>query len=236
MATAPQVQTLAQVMAELDPAFAGQEAVIQKKQAGLGAKYDAQRAGITAEKGQGFNAINNQATNRGGSFSGVPIDEMSTYLSTKYLPGMQQANVQQNEADMALQGELAGIGTQKATSAMGTIERQRSDLNSWNMQQAQQEAAARENALNRQAQANEGAANRAASAAAKGPTGPSTQSVTTHMNDWASKRWGGDKRLSPNDFKSGYQEFFSYAGGSVDDYVAIMQRYVNNSHAKDYTF
>jgi len=233
---APQVQTLAEVMASLDPAFAGQEQVVQKKQAGLGAKYDAQRAGLTAEKGQGFNAINNQAVSRGGSFSGVPIDEQATYLSTKYLPGLQAADSQQNDEDLELQGQLATIGTQKTTSALGTIEKQKSDLNSWNMQQAQLEAQARENALNRAAQAAEGAASRAFSASQQAAKGPTTQAVTSHMNDWASKRWGGDKRLSPTDFKAGYQEFFSYAGGSVDDYVAIMQRYVNNSHAKDYTF
>lgn len=230
---APQVQTLAQVMAELDPAFSGQEQVIQKKQAGLGAKFEAQKAGITAEKGRGFNAINNQATGRGGSFSGVPIDEQATYLSTKYLPGMMAADSQMNEEDLALQGELATIGTQKATSALSTIEKQKSDLNSWNMQQAQMEAQARENELNRRASASEAAASRAFQTSQQGP---STSAVTSHMNDWASKRWGGDKRLSPTDFKAGYQEFFSFAGGSVDDYVAIMQRYVNNSHAKDYTF
>lgn len=234
---APQVQSLAEVMASLDPAFAGQENVVKQKQAGLGAKYDAQRSALTAEKGQGFNVINNQATSRGASFSGVPIDEQSTYLSTKYLPGLQAADAQQNDEDLKLQGQLAQIGTQKSTQALSTIEKQKSDLNAWNMQQAQLEAQARENELNRRAQAAEAAASRAFSASqAAAAKGPSTASVTSHMNDWASKRWGGDKRLSPNDFKAGYQEFFSFAGGRVDDYVALMQRYVNNSHAKDYTF
>jgi len=160
----PQVQTLAQVMADLNPAFTGQEQVIQKKQAGLGAKYDARRAGITAEKGQGFNAINNQATGRGLSFSGIPIDEQATYLSTKYLPGLQEADYQQTEEGLAFEGRLAEIGTQKSTQALGRIDRQTSDLNSWNMQQASQQAQARENSLNRAAQAAEGAASRAASA------------------------------------------------------------------------
>lgn len=178
MATPPKVQTIAEAMAELNPAYAAQEAVIGKRQEGLGAKYDAQRAGITAEKGQGFNAINNQATGRGLSFSGIPLDEQATYLSTKYLPGLQQADYQQNDEDLNLQGQLAEFGTQKATAALGRVDKQTSDLNSWNMQQEslaaqaeqnrlQREASARENELNRAASARESAANRAESAASR---------------------------------------------------------------------
>lgn len=171
MATAPVVQTLAQAMADLNPAYAGQTAVVQQQQAGLGAKYDAQRAALTAEKGQGFNAINNQATGRGLSFSGIPIDEQATYLSTKYLPGLQSADYQQNEENLALSKELAGINVDQTKTALGNIQRQQSDLNSWNMQEAQLAAQARENQLNREASARENAANRAAQAAKDvGPT------------------------------------------------------------------
>src|SRR5690348_17276641 len=105
MATAPQVQTLAQAMAELDPAYAASRDVVSQQQAALPAKFNAQRAALTAEKGQGFNAINNQATGRGLSFSGIPLDEQATYLSTKYLPGMQAADYQQNQEQLALTGQ-----------------------------------------------------------------------------------------------------------------------------------
>jgi len=171
MATAPVVQTLDQVMADLNPSYAGQQALVTQERSGLGAKYDAQRAGITAEKGQGFNTINNQATGRGGSFSGIPIDEQATYLATKYLPGMQAADAQQNEDDLGLQKEAAALSTDQRTQALGRIDKQTSDLNSWNLQQMQQEAQARENELNRRATASNAAADRAAAAAAKsGPT------------------------------------------------------------------
>ncbi len=149
MATAPKVQTLAEAMAELNPAYAQSQQVIQKRQAGLGAKYDAQRAGITAERGEGFNAINNQATSRGGSFSGVPVEEQSRYLATKYLPGLQQADYQQNEEDLTLQGQIAQLNMQKTTSALGRIDQQQSALNAWNMQQQQLEAQRREAEVDR---------------------------------------------------------------------------------------
>lgn len=234
MATAPVVQTLAQVMADLDPAYAGQAAVIEKKKAGLGAKYDAQKTALTAEKGEGFNAINNQATGRGGSFSGVPIDEQARYLSTKYLPGIQAADAQMNEDELAFEGQLADINADKTKTAYGTVQQQTSSLNSWNMQQQQLEAQARENALNRSAQERLQSQSIAAQRAAAAPTGPSNAQIVDSLNAFAKGKTGNDGKLSPSDFKSGYQQFVRIGGGSVADYTALMSRYINNSHAKDY--
>lgn len=242
MATAPKVQTLAQAMTDLDPAYAAGRNIVAKRQSALPAKYDAQRAGITAERGRGFATINNQATARGGSFSGIPLDEQATYLSTKYLPGMMQADYQQNEEDMALQGELAAMSKEQRLSAQGRVDKQVSDLNSWNQMIQQQEFQRQEAERQRRFQAEESARDRAAQAArdaasraAQAPQGPSNSEIISNLNTWASKRWGGDKKLSPSDFKAGYQQAAQY-GMSVDDYVAVMQRYVNNSHAKDYRF
>lgn len=150
-APAPQVQTLAQVMADLNPAYSGQEAVNTASQAAIPAKYEARRSALTAEKGQGFNTINNQATSRGGSFSGIPVDEQATYLATKYLPGIQSTNAQENTDQLALAGEAAKIQSDKTTTALGLIKGQQSDLNQWNLAQLQIEASAREAAANRQA-------------------------------------------------------------------------------------
>lgn len=164
MAAAPKVQTLAQAMADLNPAYAQIQQVIQKRQAGLGTKYDAQRAAITAERGEGFNTINNQATARGGSFSGVPVEEQSRYLATKYLPGLQQADYQQNEEDLTLQGQLASINKEIRVNALSRIDQQQSALNAWNLQQQQLEAQRREAEANRAFQARQSAMSRAASA------------------------------------------------------------------------
>lgn len=182
MATAPKVQTLAEAMAELNPAYAQSQKVIQKRQAGLGAKYDAQRAGITAERGEGFNVINNQATARGGSFSGVPVEEQSRYLSTKYLPGLQQADYQQNEEDLTLQGELAGINKEIRVGAIGRIDQQKSALNSWNMQQQQLEAQRREAEANRAFQAQQNALDRQQKSALAAASARSTQAAQPSQN------------------------------------------------------
>ena len=214
---APVVQTLAQVMAELNPAYAGQESVIQQKQAGLGAKYGAQKTALTAEKGQGFNAINNQATGRGASFSGVPLDEQATYLSTKYLPGMQKADSDMNEEDLALTGELAKIGTEKSTAAQSRIDKQTSELNQWNLQQAQLEAQARENALSRSASASEAAKGRAASA-------PKAVNPTTAAYSIISSSLGRDGFVSPGAFQLA-RDAYKMAGGNVSNFATEFWKY-----------
>ena len=143
MATAPRVQTLAEAMRDLDPAYAASRDMVAKRQQALPGKYEAQRAGIYAARGEGFNAINNQATGRGASFSGIPQDEQARYLSTKFLPGLQQADFQQNEEDLNLQGQLAGIDKEQRLGAQSRVDKQQSDLNSWNQMIAQQNALAR---------------------------------------------------------------------------------------------
>lgn len=231
MAQTPQVQTLAQIMADLAPATTAQTNVINAQKSALPAKYDAQRSALGAEKTQGFNQINDQATGRGLSFSGIPLDEQATYLSTKYLPGLQQADYQQNEEGLNLDKELADVNSDLYKQAFTRQGQQQSDLNSWNMQQMQIEAQAKENALNRAAEAANAAANRAAQA----PQGPTNQQIIASLNNWASSRVGGDQKLSPSDFKAGYQQAAAL-GMDPDTYVAVMQRYVNTSHAKDYIF
>lgn len=191
---APKVQSLAEVMGTLDPAYSGQQALIDTQRAGLGAKYDAQRTGLNAEKVQGFDAINDQATGRGLSFSGIPLNEQAKYLSTKYLPGMQALNDQQNTADMALQGQSASLYSDKAKQGIGILENQKSTLNSWNMQQMQIQASARESALNRSA------AQQAAQKAAQGPTENQfllDQFATSYAdenitNGWTENKLAGD--------------------------------------------
>lgn len=168
---APQVQTLAQVMADLNPAYSGQTAVNTAQQAAVPIKYAAQKTALTAQKGQDFNTINSQANARGMAFSGIPLDEQATYLSTKYLPGLQAADAQANADTLALQGKAADIQQAQTLQGINTVQGQVKDLNAWNNQQDQNAFTASENALNRSASAAESAANRAATAADNaGPT------------------------------------------------------------------
>jgi hypothetical protein len=167
MNNAPQVQSLADIMAELNPAYAATTDVIGKQRAGLGAKYDTQRTALGAEKTQGFNQINNQATGRGMSFTGIPLDEQSTYLSTKYLPAYAKTFTDQNDEDLAYQKEAAGVQRDVAGQALSYRGTQQSALNAWNLQTMQQQFQAQQNDLDRKASAANAASGRAAEA---GPT------------------------------------------------------------------
>ena len=236
MATAPTVQTLAQAMVDLDPAYAASRSVVERRRSALPQKYDAQRAGIYAERGEGFNAINNQATGRGASFSGIPQDEQARYLSTKFLPGLQQADFQQNEEDMRLEGELAGLSKEQRLSAQGRVDKQQSDLNSWNQMIAQQEFQAKEAEKQRQFQERQAAVQRnftasqnALARAGKAPKKLSPyESAMSIIGAAASK--GG---VSANAFQLA-RDAYRLAGGDTHQFAKEFWKYVPEEAQNDF--
>ena len=139
MATAPTVQKLDQIMAELQPSVQGQVDVINQQKAASAGIYDAQRAGLDAQKVQGFNDINTQATGRGMAFSGIPLNEQAEYLSTKYLPGIQAANAQQNADALAYDRQAADLNANIFNKAFDWRNQQVLTLNDWNKMIAGQE-------------------------------------------------------------------------------------------------
>lgn len=162
MATAPTVQTLDEIMASLQPGYAAQQGIIGKQIENTDATAKAQKLALDAAKTQGFDTINRQATGKGNSFSGIPLDEQATYLSTTYLPGVQKSNAEANAAKLTLAGQAAELNTDQRKTALNVQQNQQSASNAWNLQERSLEAQARENA-----------ANRAAAAAAKAAETPS---------------------------------------------------------------
>lgn len=161
MANAPTVQSLDQIMASLQPGYAAQQGIIGQQIANTDATYKAQSLALDAAKTQGFNQINTNATGKGNSFSGIPVDEQANYLSTTYLPGVQQAQAKQNADKLTLAGQMAALNTDQRNQALGVQQNQQSALNQWNLQQEQIAASAREAAANRAASAAAAAADRA---------------------------------------------------------------------------
>lgn len=155
MATAPKVQTIQESIGDLNPAYEGSRNVINQQIGNLGQKYDAQRAGIYAARGNAYNAINNQATGRGLAFSGIPAHEQARYEAEKTLPALMQADFQQNDEGLQLQGRLADLDKELRTNALNRVDKQQSDLNSWNQMIAGQEFTAGENEKNRNFQRSE---------------------------------------------------------------------------------
>lgn len=167
MATVPTVQTLDQIMAELQPGYTAQRGVIQKGIQNTNETYKASQLALDAAKTQGFNQINDQATGKGvgRAFSGLPIAEQADYLSTKYLPGLQQAKAQQQADILTLEGQNAALDTDIRNKAFGSRETQQQSLNQWNLQQEAQRAAAEAARLDRDFRASQAERDRAHQAA-----------------------------------------------------------------------
>ena len=127
MAT-PVVQSVEQIISDLNPAYQGSIDVINQRRAQIPTMFEAQRQALGAEKVQGFNQINNQMTGRGISFGGITADEQANYLSTKYLPGMQQLAFQENDQNIALDDALAKINQERRLRAMDIRTNQQSVL------------------------------------------------------------------------------------------------------------
>ena len=177
MPTAPTVQTLDQIMAELQPGYTAQRGVIQKGIQNTNETYKASELALDAAKTQGFNQINDQATGKGvgRAFSGLPIVEQADYLSTKYLPGLQQAKAQQQKDILTLEGQNAALDTDIRNRAFSSRESQIGAQNQWNLQQEAQRAAAEAARIERDFRASEAQkerAHQAAQAAAARPSSP----------------------------------------------------------------
>lgn len=221
----PQVQSLDQIIADLNPAYAQRENLLNTQRSGLGIKYDSQRSALGAEKVQGFNQINNQATGRGLSFSGIPLDEQATYLSTKYLPGMQQLASQQNQEDMQLQTALAGIDSDRRLRAMDTRSAQQSSLEKYLAEERDRQFRQQEADRQRQFEAQQSAANRAASAAAR--SNP-IQDVAAAL----SAKAGGDGYVSPQTYLSLRNMWVSGGYGNAAQFDSAFAGF-RNPYAED---
>lgn len=250
---APTVQTLDQIMAELQPGYTAQRGVIQKGIQNTNETYKASELALDAAKTQGFNQINDQATGKGvgRAFSGLPIVEQADYLSTKYLPGLQQAKAQQQNDILTLEGQNAALDTDIRNRAFSSRESQIGAQNQWNLQQEAQRAAAEAARIDRDFRASEAAkeraaqnardaANRAAAAAAQ-PKGMSGSQLSSWAANYASskgadgrKRMGSDGKIAPSEYYAGFSDFYTQTGLGQDEYQALMSKYVNTSHAQDY--
>ena len=233
MAAAPQVQTLAQVMADLAPGYDEQAGVIGQQQQALTAKGAAQRQGLEAQKVEGFNLINDQATGRGASFSGIPQHEQANYLSTKYLPGVQASIADEQAGTLTLAQQLAQIRTNQRETALSRVGQQESALNQWNMQQMQIQAQAEQAAADRAFQASQAAASRSGASSDNEAAKAAAQKNMGDINGWLFQRKGGDGKVSPSNFNKGLQMWMQ-KGGAAEDYYAFAQRYINPKIASQY--
>jgi len=246
MATAPTVQTLDQIQAELQPGYTAQRGVIQKGILNTNETYKASELALDAAKTEGFNQINDQATGKGvgRAFSGLPIVEQADYLSTKYLPGKQQAKAQQQKDILTLEGQNAALDTDIRNKAFASRETQIGAQNQWNLQQAAQEAAAEAARIERdfrasQAekdrahQAAQAAASRAAQAAAQ-PKAPSlVANVRAYLDSYVNPETGTvPKKVWQNAVQLAYESGMKFGGNG--GFASTFWGYADDNKWQDY--
>ena len=203
----PQVETLAQSMASLAGGFNEQRGLINEQISGLDSLYGSKREALEGTRVKAFNTINDQATGRGASFSGVPLNEQIDHLSDKYLPGLTGLAEQQNSERMQYRQNIAQLNTQQQNAALSRIDQQQASLNQWNLQQAQLEAQRREAELNRQFETAQNTQNRAASSAA---SQGATPTAAQYLTDWATKQGAASGKAVNKSFAWEDQKIGSY--------------------------
>lgn len=204
---APKVQSLNQIIAELQPGYAGQQKLYKQQISQVGKDLSTQKQGLAAEKVQGFNTINNQATGRGLSFSGIPLDEQATYLSTKYLPAVADLESGANQQRLTLQQALAALNTDIRNRALDTRQTQQSALETYLENERQRRFDAQQAALDRAAEA----ARAASSAAADAPP-----TIGQYIADLLAENYSGEN------VRNSWTE--KYAAGNVANAYGISRQ------------
>jgi hypothetical protein len=112
-------RSLEQVMAELDPGFAGSRKVTQERLAAIPGQVAAEEQGLEAKQERAFTGIVDAARRRGLGFSGIPIGEQAQYTSTEYLPSLARLRGQARDQELSLQESLSGLDREQRTQALG---------------------------------------------------------------------------------------------------------------------
>lgn len=223
-------QSLDQIIADLNPAYSQSENLIGQQRGGLGVKYGSQRTALNAEKGEGFNAISENANSRGLAFGGIPAHEQAQYLSTKFLPGMQKIAEQQNQEDMQLQMALADLTKEKRLKATDIRGQQQSAYESYLEAERQRAFQAEQSRLTREFEAQQAAATRAAQAAsqrAQSATPDTTGAQRAALAVLTAKgAQGKDKKVAPSTFQNAMNAYVG-AGGSPNDFRNLYSGYAN---------
>lgn len=115
-------RTLEQVMAELEPNYAGSRTTIQKRLEALPGQFQSELGGLEAKQQQAFGDILSGARRRGLGFSGIPLSEQAQYTSTEFLPAIARLKGQQQESQLTLEEALNQLGREQREKALGIQE------------------------------------------------------------------------------------------------------------------
>lgn len=124
----PKVQSLSQIIAELNPAFNPQRDALRAGTSNVQNQVQSAIQGLDATKTQAFGGIEQAAQNKGMFFSGFAPNEQASYLSTKYLPAVAEMQAKGFAAENDLVSQLAKLDAEVRTNALGRRDTQLDQL------------------------------------------------------------------------------------------------------------
>lgn len=208
---------------KIDSIYAPQEQFINQQIQQLPSMYEPEKMAIEQAKTNAFRDISKEAFKRGRFFGGFQPAEQARYLGEKYLPGLQQLTLAQQQAKQGLLGKLIDLQTGRSKDKLTYAEqlRQEGVAATRDEQQFQRSLALQ----------------RASSRGGGGGGGSSgSEDLRRTINDIGSflqSRVGKDGKVSPTTFQQGRQAWVA-AGGDPGVYANTFFGYVNKTHQKDY--
>lgn len=228
----PVVQSLEQILAELETAYAPVRDIYNRQSAAIPAKFENRRTGLEGARVKNFDAIATQANRAGMGFTGFTAAEQGDYLADKYLPGIQQTYLDQDEEGLGIAKSLAQLDLEKRTTGMSRRESQEKELRGFQEAERQRAFQAEQARLEREAQAAEASRSRAAASAGSKITKSQLRQGAISFLE-AGK--GKDGKVSPERFLQA-KSLWLDEGGSEGEFNSAFRNYVNKSHEWDYGF
>lgn len=111
-------QTLEQVIASLNSVYQPQLDAVESQRAALPGQFQAQEAGLNAQKDKAFGDILSGARSRGTgvAFGGIPLGEQAQYSATQYAPALANLKSTQNQQQSSLVDAINRINEAKFTT------------------------------------------------------------------------------------------------------------------------
>lgn len=106
---------------QLGSVYDPQTQLVQSQIDQLPTQQAAQQASLDQAKVNAFKDITNSANSKGVLFSGVPVDQQSTYVGTKYLPAVANLDTSFNNTKNTLLGQINTIQANRVKDAQGTV-------------------------------------------------------------------------------------------------------------------
>lgn len=200
--------------------------LVNSQIAALPGQQQAVTDSLNQAKVNAFKDITNSANSKGVLFSGVPIDQQSTYVGTKYLPALAQNQTAFQNTKNTLLGQINTLSASRQKQAQDSVSAYQSAQAKQAYQQAQLDLGyARLNSSN---------ANSAANRASKTAPALSESQTVGAIRQGLNGVKGKDTYVSPQDFAQAYHTYAA-AGYNPSNFYKYFQGYMNPNN-KYYDF